>query len=184
MEFSYIFSPVVQFYFFCRHQKKQFHKAQVRTTSEHFLKPILHSVCHADNRFANGQVSVSAPHGCGLVKAVEWSVCVPLQKCTSAVCDTNFRLRSICGVPRHAAALLICDALPVQCHFLFLKTLDLSTHFLFEISRFSQGEWNMEMVKCPQKTESKQNNVYSLCCADSRKWPRTHVDQGFLQALC
>lgn len=48
-----------------------------------------------------------------IVKAVEWSVCVPLQKCTSAVSDTNFRLRSICGVPRHAAALLICDALPV-----------------------------------------------------------------------
>lgn len=47
------------------------------------------------------------------VKAVEWSVCVPLQKRTSAVSDTNFRLRSICGVPRHVAALLICDALPV-----------------------------------------------------------------------
>lgn len=48
-----------------------------------------------------------------IVKAVEWSVCVPLQKCTSAVSDTNFRLRSACGVPRHATALLICDALPV-----------------------------------------------------------------------
>ncbi len=54
-----------------------------------------------------------------------------------ALTDRRSRMWSVCGVPRHSSACLICDALPLFCHLLPLKSLGLSSHFLPKMSVFS-----------------------------------------------
>ncbi len=79
-----------------------------------------------------------------------------------ALTDRRSRVWSVCGVPRRSSDCLFCDALPLFCHLLPLKSLRLSSHFLPKMHVFSVvlrvsgtcGYWSVLI----REKETKKNN--------------------------